>query len=551
MSSRIGNYRSGLSRRAFLASGAAGMTLLALPKSLRAQDVPTLRIALAGLTGEVLDPMMEVRGQVSEINLIMFDSLLELGPENELIPGLAESWGVDDSGTLWRFKLREGAQFHHGYGEVTAEDVVYSLNRWRHPDVGSSGGRPIREAVESVTQTGDYTFEVRTNGARPTFPYMLSPHESVTGIVLSKKQLLEAGEDFDAQTRLLNEGPIGSGPYQYEARQRGRSLTLRAFEDHWRIVPEIKRVELLIVPDPSTQFLMLQSGEVDMMQPSPDQAAQVQASAGMTLYTIPNSADYGLNIYGAYTANGEGLPGGDPRVRKAMSLAINRVAIGEALMGGFARAPSAPWGLAPSADGLRPEAFQPWMAEVARYDPAEAKALLAEAGFPDGFTIAMRDSTRATGFPDPANVSLAIAQQLAEIGVRVEYTTQEYTTLRPYLVDTQDDPYIAGQLTVATNTPRFTTEAFLRVFYAQAGVSRLIDDPRFEELVDLIGKTMDVTEREGLVTEAMQIVAASWITIPVLSADTLFAINDGIIAEWPQRENLPYLSRQIERLKLA
>ncbi|WP_417207697.1 ABC transporter substrate-binding protein [Antarctobacter sp.] len=545
-------YRSGISRRAFLAGTAAGTTaLLTLPKGLRAQEERTLRIAVTGLTGEVMDPMMEVRGQVSDISMIMFDSLLEIGPDNALVPGLAESWEVDDSGTVWTLKLREGALFHGGYGEVTAEDAVYSLERWMHPDVASSGASALRNAIKSVAQTGTYTLEITTNGARPTFPYMISPHESVTGIVLSKKQLLEAGEDFEAQTRLLNEGPIGSGPYQFESHRRGRSLTIAAFDGHWRAKPEARRVEFLIVPDLSTQFLMLQSGEIDVMQPDPDQAAQLRDMDGFVLATVPNSADLALNIYGTFTPAGQEMATSDPRVRKAISLAINRQAIGESLMSGFARAPGAPWGLAAKADGLLPEAFEPWMEEAAIYDPEQAKALMAEAGYPDGFTVAVRDSVRAASFPNPSVVALAVAQQLAEVGIKVEYTTQEYTTIRPYFVEKQDDAYIAGQLAAATNTPRFTSEAYLRVFYAQAGVSRLLKDDRFEALVAMIGKTMNTAEREAMVTEAMQILHQSWVTVPVLAADTLFAVNDAVVADWPQRDTWPFLSRQIELLKLT
>jgi peptide/nickel transport system substrate-binding protein len=552
MSSETLANHSGLSRRAVLTGAAAGMTaFLALPKSLRAQDVSTLRVAVTDLTGEILDPMMEVRSQALNINLIMFDSILEIGPANELVPGLAESWEVDDEGTVWSFKLREGVEFHGGYGEVTAEDAVYSMERWMHPDVASSAAAPLRQAVESVTATGKYTFEVRTNGRRPTFPYLLSPHETVTGIVLSKTQLLEAGEDFQAQTRLLNERPIGSGAYAFESRQRGRSLTVAAVDNHWRVNPEIRRIEFLIVPDLSTQYLMLQSGEIDMMQPSPDQAAQAEAADGISVYTIANSSDYAINVYGAHEEPALSLPTSDPRVRKAISLAIDRQTIIDSIMGGYAGNPIAPWGLARAADGVVAEGLQPWLDEVATYDPEQAKALLAEAGYPDGFTIAMRDSTRTVYFPNPAEVSLAIAAQLAAIGIRIEYTTQEYTTLRPYLVESQADPYISGQLVPSPGTARFTAEAHLRIFFTQGGATRLLNDDTFDELVTQLGSAMDPADREEFAMEAIRIMADSWVSIPVLSAGTLYAASDRVVGAWHERSDWPYLSRQIELLKLA
>ncbi|WP_417725142.1 ABC transporter substrate-binding protein [Salipiger sp.] len=548
----LARLASGISRRAFIA-GTAGIAATAtLPGRVFARETGTLRIGQIALGGENLDPTIEVRSTVSHIHLMLYDCLFEIGPDSELIPGLAESHTVDESGTVWTFKLREGVQFHGGYGEVTAEDAVFSINRWMQPEVASSGRTALVDAVKDMRVIDRYTFEISTGTVKASLPYLFSPHESATGIVFSRKYLLEeGGESFDEQTRLMNKLPIGSGPYQFVSRTRGQGMTFEAVDNHWRVSPEVRRVEWVLIPDPSTQLVMLQSGELDLVELDPDRVRQIEGAQDTSIYTFPGGLDYGIMIYFSFSDAAKSVPTSDVRVRHALSKAIDRKTIIDTLMHGFAKLPLAPWGVAPTADAVDLAASKPWADELATYDPEGAKALLAEAGYTDGLTLSMKLANRNGALPNTIEVTLAIVAQWAKIGVKVDIETIEYTTLRPYLNGDPDDPYIAGALVPFSNQPRFTSENFM-IPWLKSGVKKtyLLDDPKLNALIEDIGQEPDAARRTALGTEAWDIVRDGWTSIHVLMADTLYGADNRSIASWQTRPGWAFLSRQIETIKV-
>lgn len=550
-----------ISRRAFVAGAGvvAGIAATGLPaRRARAQaGAATLRIGQLTLGGENMDPAVEVRTPALNIHMMLYDCIVEIGPNNEVIPGIAESWSTDESGTVWTFKIRQGVQFHGGYGEVTSEDVVYSLDRYLAPDAKTSGRGTIVAAIESAVALDPYTVEIRTKGRVSGLLQLLSPHQVGTGVVYCKKYMLEeGGPTFEEQTALMNQRPIGSGPYEFEGRVRGQSMTFRAIENHWRVSPQVRRVEWLLIPDPSTQLFMLQSGELDMVELDADRAGQIQDAEGIAIYSIRNGIDFGLNVYATYSETAKSLPTSDVRVRHALSKAIDRKTIIETLMRGYAQLPQVSWGVAASADGIDIEDHKEWAEDLATYDPEGARALLAEAGYPDGFGgVKILMAQPNGGLPNMVEVTLAVAAQWAKVGVDVEIAPMEYTNLRPYLVGDQEDPFIGGQIVPFSNQPRLTAENFLSIFFKYVGGapnhSQLLKSEELNALMAEMKETIDPDARNEVGKKAFGIVRDSWVSLHVLTADAVYGVNSDLVANWAPTPDYAFLARQIERMELV
>src|SRR5690606_27129834 len=116
-------------------------------------------------------------GKSDVLNLLlpMYDTLLEIAPDGSLAPGLVAEWSVDDDGVTWTFKLRKGVQFHDGWGELTAADVLYSLERWTHPKSTVTESEALRQKIRDIVVVDDYTFQIITNGPQVDILYLLSP----------------------------------------------------------------------------------------------------------------------------------------------------------------------------------------------------------------------------------------------------------------------------------------------------------------------------------------------------------------------------------------
>lgn len=252
-----------------------------------------LRVAVGSFSLEQLDPTHEAGTAVADLQLLMYDTILEIGENSEIAPGLAATWSTKPDGVTWTFHLRPGVQFHGGYGELTAEDVKFSLERWMNPKGTHTELGLIRSIVSAVNVVDKYTFEIVTNGPQPDLPYSLAPHQSPIGIVWSKKHLTEkGGDDFDAQSEALNSHPIGSGPYEFVSRTRGQRITYQATNNHWRVRPYIQRVEYMLIPEGSTRVAMLRSGEVDLIPLDADRAAEISASEDLEIRAISEAIGY-------------------------------------------------------------------------------------------------------------------------------------------------------------------------------------------------------------------------------------------------------------------
>lgn len=345
-----------------------------------------------------INPAMDEHG---EINILIFDGLTAHDGDNQVVPGLAESWEYEEATCTYTFHLVEDAKWHDGE-PVTAEDVKFTIEAIMDPENGSENA-PNYEDVEEITVLDDHTVAFKL--AAPNVAFL----DYMTMAVLPK-HLLE-GEDM--QTSDFFRNPVGTGPYKLESWDEGQAITLTKNEDYFKGEPNIDTIVFKIVPDDNAKALQMKSGELDLALLTPKDAATFADEEGYTCYDMKTSDYRGIlfNFWNEYwQKNRDLIP--------AVCYGIDRDAIVQAVLLGQGMAAYGP---------LQRNIYNNEDVEHYDYDPEKAKAVLEEAGCEmgeDGFYY--RDGEKvgfviSVGAGDQVRVDIAqiVAQQLGQIGMDV------------------------------------------------------------------------------------------------------------------------------------
>ncbi len=340
-----------------------------------------------------------------EINLLLFAGLTAHDAENNVVPGLAESWSFDDESNTYQFKLREGLTFHDGE-PLTAEDVKFTIEAVMNPDNGSENASNF-EDVESVEVIDDTHINIKLAAPNAAMPDYLS-------IGILPKHILE-GEDMT--TAAFNQNPIGAGPYKLTAWDMGQSITMEKFDDYYQGVPKIDTVVFKIVEDTDARALQLEFGELNFAQITPKAEKTFANSEAVRVYPMA-TADYrGImyNFNNALWKENRELPA-------ILSYAIDRQSIIDSVLLGHGKAAYSP---------LQMGAYGNDAIERYDYDPQKAERLLQEAGWEKGADgIYEKDGTKlaftincSQGDQVRADMANICAQNLGDIGVDVAVAT--------------------------------------------------------------------------------------------------------------------------------
>src|SRR5262245_13156867 len=327
----------------------------------------------------------------------LHDALVKPMPGNAWAPCLAESWTISKDGLSYEFTLRKGVRFHNG-DAVTADDVKFSFERYK-----GSGASTLKARVAAVEVLDAQ--RVRFRMKQPWADFMTFYATPATGAawIVPKKYVERVGDEG------FKKAPIGAGPYRFVSFNPGVELVVEAHEGYWRKAPAVKRLAFKSVPDESTRLAMLKRGETDVAYSirGPN-AEEVKRTAGLTLKaTFPTFTEWLL-----FTEQWDPKsPWADRRVRLAANLAIDRKAINESEFLGFGKI----------ASSIIPRDFEfYWAPPAPAYDPARAKQLLAEAGFPKGFD-AVEVATDVVYAPEAE----AVINGLQAVGIRARLRSLE------------------------------------------------------------------------------------------------------------------------------
>jgi ABC-type transport system substrate-binding protein len=335
---------------------------------------------------------------------------------SDLVPGLATSWSIDDADkTKWTFRLREGVKFHDG-SDFTAESVVWNLEKLlndkspQYDPRQSAQGRTRIPTVNSYRAIDKRTVEIITKVPDATLPYQLA-----WIMMSSPAQWEKVGKSWDAFAKT----PSGTGPWKltlFIPRERAEMVPNKDYWDRAR-VPKLDKLVLVPLPEANARVAALRAGQVDWIEAPPPDAVPSLKQAGFKIVTnaYPHNWTWHLSRV-------EGSPWNDLRVRKAANLAVDREGLKELLSG-----------LMIPAEGFFPPGHQ-WFGHPQfklKRDVEQAKKLLAEAGYGPNkpLTTKILISASGSGQMQPLPMNEFVQQNLAEVGIKVEFEVVEWNTL--------------------------------------------------------------------------------------------------------------------------
>lgn len=385
-------------------------------------DVDTTGYLVAALNADIQTADVQKTSKDYEVPFNIFDRLVDVEVDTDgnskIVPSLAESWDISDDGLEYTFHLRQGVKFHNG-NDFTAEDVAYTFHRMLTVEGGVNtefidqikGADELlageTDTLEGVEVVDDYTIKVTL---KEPFAGFLASISSPGVSIYDSEATEAAGDQFGMDPAVT----VGTGPFEFSSWSFNNQLVLTRNEDYWKGASGLPGVVIKIIPDTETQSMMFESGELDILDL--DYAAD---SVDRFTETYPDQIVQGPRVGIVYfTMNFNKEPFQDVRVRKAVQMSIDRQAILDALYGGRGQVEQ----------GIFPHGligFNPDQEEI-KYDPEAAKALLAEAGYADGFDMEIAADSSAS---DTMTMALEIvSDQLAEVGIRAEIKNYDEST---------------------------------------------------------------------------------------------------------------------------
>jgi peptide/nickel transport system substrate-binding protein len=349
-----------------------------------------------------LDGQVAATGDSQRYGFQLYDTLYAFDIKGILQPSVATAVAISGEGRVYTFTLRKDVHFHNG-SLLTARDAKYSLERILKPETKSTRRPYFANIVESVEAPGDASLVIHLVHADGAFLNKVAGY-----LMLVPKDYTEALPNPEAFAR----APVGSGPYRFVEQKVGRSVELERFDGYWGAKPGIKKLVFKLIPDPASRVNAVLAGEADIVDyvPAAD-VARLKATPGLAVKPVSIGSPLAVRLY----SNVPGTPLASPKVRLALNEAIDTNAIIQNVLHGIG-APLASYISSAYPYGVDP-ALKPY-----RFDPAEAKKLLAEGGYPNGFQTDLLCPT-----DNPKELCEAIAAYWSAVGVRANVKVMDYT----------------------------------------------------------------------------------------------------------------------------
>ncbi|TPG57694.1 ABC transporter substrate-binding protein [Roseomonas nepalensis] len=506
----------------------AASLLPALHRPAAAAGPEVLDLAV-GAPPTSMDPHLYTLTPNSALAQHVFDNLVHRDAGGRLVPGLAESWRLVDSST-WEFALRQGVLFHNG-APFTAADVAYTIDHV--PRVVNSPGSfaVFTKAIQEVEVVDPHRIRFRTAGIYPLLPADLS-QIAIIWHGLGENNLTS---DFNS-----GRAAIGTGPFRLLAYRHGDRVELERNDRYWGEAPAWARVNYRIIPNDGARVAALRAGDVAFIDAVPTAdlvrlraEPRVTLSETVSFRSIYLRADFRTETPLVSGPNGEPLarnPLLDLRVRQALSIAINRAAIAERTMSGAA-IPSGQF-MPPGAYGHVPDLPPP------PHDPERARRLLAEAGYPQGFTITLIASHDR--YVNDAQVAQSIGQMWTRIGVRTKVDVMPFATLVQRTTRLDNSMSLGGWAN-SNGEPSSGLRGLLGTRDMERGwgtVNRTsYSNPEFDAVLARAMGTADDEAREALMQEATRIAARDVAWIPLHIQKNVWAMRQGL-AHTPRADEM-------------
>ena len=349
---------------------------------------------------DILDPQMNVSN--SKVIPQFYDGLLGFDANNNIVCKIAESYESSEDGMVWTFHLRDDVYFHSGR-HCTAHDFEVTFDRLLDEE------NPVRyttnyDYIESAVATDDYTFVITLGEPKAFFLQSIAKHQTA---VLNPEYIEKYGADLGETAESVD----GCGPFKCTSWEKGEEMRFERFDDYYGDVAKTKEIVMMIVPEQTSRAIALETGQADIADGvSPDDAVRLDALDGITVSKTDGS---GCHLW-QFNCASDDTPVSDPRVRQAISYAIDKETICEYLYSGLEETP------------IR-SVMPPFVAGysdvgVVPYDVEKAKELLAEAGYPDGFEMTVMTTAVYNRGVEMGEI---IVEMLGEVGITVNLEVVE------------------------------------------------------------------------------------------------------------------------------
>jgi peptide/nickel transport system substrate-binding protein len=454
----------------------------------------------------------------------VFDPLLQQDPRTaEYRPGLAVAWQPAPDYRSWTFTLRQGVQFHDGYGELTSDDVKFSLDQNLRPDATGLAVPFFNSHVDRIEAPDRYTVVVRLKSPTWEVPAHLAEWRGVQTI-WSRKYLEQVGEERAALH------PIGTGPYRHVDGKAGEFQRFEALTSHWRVVPHFGELVIRRITSPAMALEAVRAGEIDVTLLGGDlirQARQanlrlhIKGSISQYWATLPGQAPPGTPDFNP------GLPwvgdADDPAsaerarlVRLALNHAVDKRAIVQEVWNGYGQVTPFSYWYYPMHQGFRYE----WT--VPEYDPQRARALLAETGYPDGFEIVVSGVPQT---PDGPHAMEAIARDWENVGITISRRDLDNGAHASRLRSRNGVDY-----SWVYAVPQPYDEPSL--YYGQAAGTLLVESPAYEQALRVIRGELDPVRRAHLTSDVGQRLYERYHGVMLGTKSHVWALSRRV-GEWP------------------
>jgi peptide/nickel transport system substrate-binding protein len=476
-----------------------------------------------GLGADVtaLDPHYHNVTPNNNVAAHLFGYLVQRNEKSQLEPGLATEWTTIDPLT-WEFKLRRGVKFHDG-SEFTAADVVASIERVPTVPNSPSPFTAYTKQIKEIVVVDPYTIRFKT-----ATPYPLMPSDMTQVAIISKAAAKATTDDFNS-----GKAAIGTGPYKLVRYVKGDRIELARNDAYWGGATPWETVTLRILPQEATRVAALLSGDVQAIENvPPTDVAQLRKDKRLAVYRIVADRLIYLHMDSDRDASpfvtdraGKPLaknPLKDPRVRKAISKAINRQAIVDKVMEGEA---------IPAGQLVADFLFGATKTlKVEPYDPDGAKKLLAEAGYPDGFGLTIHAPNNR--YVNDAKIAQTVAQMLSRVGIDTKVVAMPSSTFFTQASDLKFSFMLVGWST-GTGEASSALKALVMTWNRDKGFGTAnrgrYSNVKVDALTEDALQTVDDVKREVYLQRATEVAIGDTGVVPLHFQVNLWATRDGIV----------------------
>ncbi len=479
-----------------------------------------LKIVVSSFADERFNPPRTSTTVIMNVLGPMFEYLFRYD-KKVLEAWLLDKWEIAPDGLSYTFYVRKNIKFHNG-DTMTAKDVKFSLEQYASPDAFYTD---LRRMIDRIELIDDYTVRVYTQGPQPYFLYTLMTVAPNAGIVMPKDYIDRNGWDY------FEKQPVGTNAFKFVKKVPGDMVLYEALTEHWRQVPEFKNLSVILVPEETTRVAMLKTSAADAIDIGLEATNELNAAGYKTF--VMDIAYPTINLCGTYHPNAAGMPLADIRVRKALSLAINRDEIGRTFFYGTMGPAMPPFVSDEDAD-IDVQYWMDYAKEVFRYDPEEAKRLLNEAGYPQGFTMKLYSSAirGAPYLPKLAEISQGFWEK---IGVKAQVIPTDWSIVQSWR--TGPKPELMGAAFMYRYSVYPMSNRSLDSGYSSKGSYTLFSTakPDVDKLIADSMTETDPAKRKELIDKAAKIVADSYTSLVFGSAPSMGALGSRVSAELPPK----------------